>query len=362
MLGALVAWAAPLGAQRWQMQYLYDQNKSSLTINDLHFASATRGVAVGIIQEGSRERPVALVTSDGGAHWQLVPLKEPPVSLFFLNENVGWMVTAKGLWQTTEAGNDWHKLPKVPAGILRVYFADENNGWAAGAKKTVVETRDGGQQWKPLAAAAEPPGARDYSAYAWITFATPKAGLITGWNRPLRRFAPQFPAWMDPEAALSLRETPHLAYQLVTLDGGKTWKSSSGSVLGAVTRVRFAPGGTGLGLVEYGVSFRFPSEAHRLDWLSGKNQTVFRDPKFAITDIWLTPQGTGYLAGIRADGQLRGVVPGKVVVLKSSKDLSTWTEMEVDYRAVAMRTVLAAADEHNIWLATANGMILKLVE
>jgi len=32
---------------------------------------------------------VAVVTSDGGAHWQTVDLKEIPVSLFFLNENLG---------------------------------------------------------------------------------------------------------------------------------------------------------------------------------------------------------------------------------------------------------------------------------
>ena len=75
-LAALVAWVTPLDAERWQVQYFYDQNKSSLAIGDLCFASAARGVAVGSIHEGSRQRPVALVTSDGGAHWQLVPLKE----------------------------------------------------------------------------------------------------------------------------------------------------------------------------------------------------------------------------------------------------------------------------------------------
>ena len=34
--------------------------------------------------------------------------------------------------------------------------------------------------------------------------------------------------------------------------------------------------------------------------------------------------------------------------------------MEVDYRAVAQRAILAGADDQNIWLATDNGMILKL--
>jgi len=55
----------------------------------------------------------------------------------------------------------------------------------------------------------------------------------------------------------------------------------------------------------------------------------------------VTPDGTGYLSGIVATGQLRSVVPGRVRVLKS-RDFSTWTDIEVDYRAVANRTTLAA--------------------
>jgi hypothetical protein len=34
----------------------------------------------------------------------------------------------------------------------------------------------------------------------------------------------------------------------------------------------------------------------------------------------------------------------------------------VDYRAVANRTTLSAVGDHDIWLATDNGMILKLAQ
>jgi len=34
-LAALVAWVTPLGAESWQVQYLYDRSKSSLAISDL---------------------------------------------------------------------------------------------------------------------------------------------------------------------------------------------------------------------------------------------------------------------------------------------------------------------------------------
>src|SRR5215471_49548 len=117
------AWTDLLVAESWQMQYIYDKARSALSIRDLQFPSAQRGVAVGILHERNHLKPVAIVTSDSGAHWQVVPLNETPISLFFLNESMGWMVTTKGLFRTTEAGKNWQALPHIPASILRVYFA-----------------------------------------------------------------------------------------------------------------------------------------------------------------------------------------------------------------------------------------------
>jgi hypothetical protein len=145
---------------------------------------------------------------------------------------------------------------------------------------------------------------------------------------------------------------------MVTHDGGKTWRSDAASLFGEVTRVRFGPKGMGMGLVEYGPSFRFASEAYKIDWTTGKSQTMYRDRKFSISDIWLDPDGTAYLAGSISPGNLRDLVPGKVQVLKS-KDYSTWQEMDVDYRAIASTTILAGAGS-DLWMATDNGMSLKL--
>jgi len=355
---ALAGCWTPLAAEKWAVQYFYDQNKSNLIINDIHFASPMRGVAVGVVVEGRKQDPVAVVTADGGAHWEQVALKETPISLFFLNENSGWLVTDKGLWLTTEAGKNWRKLPKLPAPANRVYFADEKTGWAVCGKKTVLETRNGGDTWTPVTAAGEQPGTKDNSGFNWIAFATSKFGLITGFNQPPRPGFQEFPTWMDPEDALSRRDTPHLSYTLVTRDGGATWKSSAASLFGNVTRVRFGTRGVGVGLIEYGESFRYPSEAYKIEWTTGKSSTIFHDKKFAISDLWITADGTVYLAGIALHGELRSVVPGRVQVLRS-QDLSVWTEMEVDYRAVARQVTFAGKDE-NLWLATENGMILKL--
>jgi photosystem II stability/assembly factor-like uncharacterized protein len=352
-----VAACAP-AAQRAQTQYLYDEAKSTLTIVDLQFPSAARGVAVGVIATGAHDQPVALMTSDGGAHWQTVPLKEAPVALFFLNESVGWMVGNKDLWRTAEAGRSWTRVSRIPVPALRVYFADENTGWAACVDKTVLETRDGGRHWKAVAEAATPPGAKEHSQYDWIAFATPLAGVVIGSNNPPRRRA-EFPDWLSPDSALGERETPHLSLTLQTFDGGKTWKSSSTSMFGSITRARFGPRGVGLGLIEHAPSFRYPSEVLGLRWPTGKSEVIYRDENFRVDDVWVTSDGACYLAGLALVSKLSSVVPQKVKVL-TSRDLTTWTPVEIDYRAMANRVILAGAGAGNVWLATNNGMILKL--
>jgi hypothetical protein len=70
--------------------------------------------------------------------------------------------------------------------------------------------------------------------------------------------------------------------------------------------------------------------------------------------------GSAILAAVEPPGRLRSApIPGKVKLLTST-DLKTWTEMAVDYRAVARRLVLAGPDREHLWAATDTGMILRL--
>jgi hypothetical protein len=361
-LAGMAALAGPVAAQEpeWKSQYFYDQARSSLVFLDLQFASAQRGVAVGFIVNGSHRRPAAAVTSDGGAHWDLTKLREMPVSLFFLNEGLGWMVAESSLWKTTEAGRSWTEVGRLPKErILRVYFLDADNGWAVGFKKTVLETHDGGLTWTPVKAAAVPPGEAAYSAYTWVAFATPKYGLIVGHNQPPRP-GPALPEQLDPQGAANYRDVPHLSYSLETRDAGKTWQPASQSLFGDTTKVRFLPDGSGIGLIEYSQYFRLASEVFSVDWRSGRSESIYKDAKFGVTDVWKMPGGTVYLAGTVAQGRMRNLVEGRVQVLTSS-DSRTFRAMAVDYRATANRVSLACPDGRNIWMATDTGMILKLV-
>ena len=353
---SLAASASPGAAQSWRIEYSYDEAKSELSIQDIAFPTPTHGVAVGRIREGTRERGVSLTTSDGGAHWKTSFLDEKPLSLFFLNESVGWMVTEKGLWRSAETGKGWVKLPKVPEIAIRVFFADEKRGWAACANKTVLATVDGGAHWVKVEEAAKQPGAAARAVFGWIAFATPEFGIVTGWDSPLR--TDRLPEWLDPQWALTRREIPHLALMMETHDGGKTWKSSSASSFGKVTRVRFGGPGRGLGILTHSGSFQYPAEVFRILWPMGGSEIAYRDKDFCPNDAWVAPDGPAYIAGTVAFSKLLAYVPQKVKVLKSN-DFKNWTPIPVDYRAVAKQVTLAGAGG-DLWLATDNGMILKL--
>ncbi len=347
-------------AERWRRLYFYDALESSLVINDFKFLTAQHGVAAGfLVDKNGKFKPTALVSDDGGAHWSLSPLKEVPVSLFFLNGNRGWMVGDKFIWQTEDAGRTWRKISPLDDAV-RLYFVSDLHGWAVGEEKKVYETTDGGKEWKEVPAAAQPESSPERTLYNWIDFAGANMGIITGWNQPPGRGPMSMPEWMSPTSPRSQRETPRVSIFLQTRDGGKNWDATTGSLFGHVSCVRLSLAGFGLGVIEFNDAFEWPSEVFRIDWTTGKSERVYREKNRFITDVAIPPTGSAYLAGIeKLDKLTDSPVPGKLKVLRSD-DLANWQEMEVDYRATAHRAMISAVDDRNIWIATDTGTILKL--
>ncbi|MBI1787391.1 MAG: hypothetical protein HYR60_07555 [Acidobacteria bacterium] len=359
---AVILLATLAHAEKWKLEYFYDQDQSSLAIADLKFPSPRRGIAIGMIQREKENtgKPVAMVTSDGGANWSQIPLKEPGLSLFFLNDSLGWMVTPKGLWQTEESGRSWRRV-KGPAALLKVYFADAQHGWAVGTRKQIYETRDGGQHWDRVTPAAEVQGSPDYTHFGWIDFANKDVGIIAGWNRAPRRGA-RLPSWLDPEEAVSHRQWPSVGILLDTRDGGKSWRPQTSSLFGRISKVRLSPEGWGVGLIEYEDSFEVPSEVILIVWKTGQSRNSYKAKDRKVTDLAVAaPGGPIYLGAVEVLGKLnQAAVPGKVKILKTTNAVN-WTEMDVDYRATARRVILAGDDPKNMWAATDTGMILRLV-
>lgn len=360
--------------ERWKLQYFYDQGHDKLEIVDLAFPTAQRGIAVGWVGDtlsDKRVRPTALLTSDGGEHWTLEPLKDEPRSIFFLNENSGWMVTESAIWTTSEAGLNWRKVcdqpkpnsklgPVSPGGlILRLWFVDDQHGFAVGYQKTVLETHDGGRTWKPVEEAAKPTGNPAFTAYSSLVF-DGNHGLIVGTSVPPRKGLGAFPSWMDPVTATKTAPVPNVTELLQTSDQGGKWISSNSSLIGLVNRVRLA-GPLGLSVFGYPESFEWPSEVFSLDLTTGKSVSAFKAKDRRVFDAVLFRGPAAVLAAIEPTGRLNTVpIPGKVKML-SSVDLVEWKEMDVDYRAVATELILAGPDRGHLWVGTDTGMILHLV-
>lgn len=343
----------------WDMQYHYQQINSALTINAIVFPSATRGIVAGYITDRhDNARAVMLLTNDGGQHWDETPVKDAGISLFFLDDSTGWMVTEKGLWQTSESGRSWTKIPKAPQGLLRVWFFDKDHGFAAGLEKRVYETDDGGGTWTLLPILKDVQGDPTYTTFGEISF-TGKNGIITGWSIPPR---PGGPDWMEPERAARRRQIPGYGVMLETIDAGKTWTKSEASVFGQVTRLSMTPQGTALALAEYKDEFEYPSEVYRIDMHTGRSESSFKSKERAITDVRaFAGSARGIIAGYEPAGTIyRSPIPGKIKVL-TSNDFENWEEMKVDYRAVGHSAIIAGPDENHLWIATDTGMILRLV-
>ncbi|MGQ9634093.1 MAG: YCF48-related protein [Bryobacteraceae bacterium] len=359
----LLLTCCPLQAQRWQLQYFFDQKDSSLEIRDLVFPSPNRGIAVGTIIEGRSRRPVCLTTSDGGARWTLAPLREAGESLFFLDENIGFMTTPGGIWKSVVSGRGWFQLPSAPRGVKKVYFANQSRGWAVGERKSVHETADGGKSWRPLPALEQVNTRPETTVFREIAFAGDRMGIIVGHSTPAMppRGLRRIPSLPDPvQPGPPQRERPHLMIVLQTSDGGKTWKASTTSVFGSVRQVVFLPDGGALLLLQFLGEFSVPSEIHRMPAPKDSSSRVFARADRAVADIAADAGGSVILAAIEPPGTRHwGPVPGKVKVLRSL-DLKDWMEMEVDYRAVARAAVLAVLDQDHAWIATDTGMILRL--
>jgi photosystem II stability/assembly factor-like uncharacterized protein len=83
-------------------------------------------------------------------------------SVYFVNQNQGWIVGSNGTFlETTDGGTTWKAKPKFTQDTIRdVYFTNEKHGWILAEKDAfgsygsspsyISETFDGGESWKKV--------------------------------------------------------------------------------------------------------------------------------------------------------------------------------------------------------------------
>jgi photosystem II stability/assembly factor-like uncharacterized protein len=347
---ALLCFAAPAFSASWKVQLNYDKDTSTLELHDFQCPSAKVCVAGGVVVDTSsgkdKVKGTVVVTSDGGAHWDFEEIREVPESLFFLNDSIGWVVSDKGIWQTVEAGRDWKKV-SAQKGIQRLWFLNPSHGFAVGGPKAIYETHDGGKEWTRLAASDKPESPVATTSFDTIFFSG-RTGMISG------TIAPEY---------LNLSSGPVGGVLLVSNDSGATWESKPISLTGRISCLRMLDQKSrALAVVEYFGKSKFPTELFSLELDTLQTNPVFRQTDRVARDAVVLPDGQVLVAAVERLGELSEVpIPSKLKMMEST-NLESWLPESTDYRAVAMRPMLAAADAHNIWVATDTGMILKRIQ
>ena len=340
----------------WKVQYFYDRDDSKFVINDFQFLTEKRGVAAGF-KESKKDplRPLIILTGDGGKTWVESYPPGIPETVFFISDTTGWMSTDSGVWQTLDATRSWRKQAEIK-GILRLWFMSEKRGYVIGANKLMKETKDGGETWTDVKAAQDVTGRPSQTRYTAFAF-NGRSGIVAGVSEPSRQAA-ESPAWVDPREAASRRLWPTLSIGIRTIDGGDTWIAQTAPVFGTTVRMKIN-GNVGLSVVRYGESFEVPSELYAIN-TTGKVQSAFKQKNRVVTDAgWLGAETI--IVAVEPPGKLNQLpFPGKVKVLKSL-DLTTWTEMDISYKAFGGNAMLSIVSESDAWIATDTGMILHFV-
>ncbi|RYZ22140.1 MAG: hypothetical protein EOO16_10370 [Chitinophagaceae bacterium] len=91
-------------------------------------------------------------TVDGGATW--TNLTSPTTgninSIFFLNDNLGYIATPSSVFKTTNGGTSWTTLGGF--NIYAIHFYTTDSGYAVSGGGDLLKTLDGGATWTTIAA------------------------------------------------------------------------------------------------------------------------------------------------------------------------------------------------------------------
>jgi photosystem II stability/assembly factor-like uncharacterized protein len=169
----------------WEKQ----ESGTAANLTAVQFFDAEHGIAAG-------EQSTMRKTSDGGEHWDSIPLSLNGyiTDIYFLNTAHGWMTINSRILETVDGGVSWNFKKIATVGLLQIVFPDSLHGWAVGNGYTsqdmlteVVRTKDGGKTWESI--------------------------TLTGFMANSVWFADMLHGWMCGNHGIILRTT----------DGGVTW-------------------------------------------------------------------------------------------------------------------------------------------
>src|SRR5262249_45875257 len=273
------------GGAKWLRQTLPERQRSE-ALNDVWFFNPDRGLLLGEYGLFNRkgdidlsEKVFLLMSKDRGANWEAGTLRRPPDSIllrmFFANDQLGWAVGESGTIQRTIDGGATWTLQDAPTRKLLYDVAaiDDNHAWAVGAVGTILRTVDGGRNWDEQSSGVT-------EALRAVHFVDRQRGWAVGAKGTIISTANGGARWRRQTSAveLNLNDVVFLKAKdgpmegwiagdrgllLHTTDGGATWENVELSAHANLLRLFFAAPDCGWVVGTSGAIFKYGQITNR---------------------------------------------------------------------------------------------------
>ena len=139
-----------------QAQWVVQLDNQSFThLDRIHFIDENYGWAIGGATIGGASP--YFYTTDGGQNWYLDPSWWPEdhwgTDIVFVNHDTGFIAAPNGIiHKTVDGGDNWAHIQTLAThDVIRLFFVDENNGWATlgqYSEGNILHTEDEGSTWE----------------------------------------------------------------------------------------------------------------------------------------------------------------------------------------------------------------------
>jgi photosystem II stability/assembly factor-like uncharacterized protein len=216
-------------------------------LRDIYFRSKADGWAAG-------DNGYILRTTDGGHSWNTQNINNYYYlkSIFFVSDSTGWITGTERILKTTNGGTTWTNKD-LSYNFNKLYFFDEQYGWAVSQDGKILRTTNGGQNWN-VNFSYTSPFFTIYFLNQLIGFAGTSGGKVfktTNGGNSWTEY--QIFGYGDTRDITFLSEkhgwfvggSSQYPFVLKTTDQGITWEDYTGPVSWTVTSVKFFDENTG---------------------------------------------------------------------------------------------------------------------
>lgn len=177
-------------------------------------------------------------------------------NLFFLNENIGWIITANGsIFKTTNAGHTWQSQNSgVSTPLKSITFTDSENGIVVGNGGVILKTINGGNTWQLVPSGVT----NDISTVKFVGNSTgwavgDKYTILKSTNNGAtwniinsNNSLPSSDIYLDLQFTddntgflLGRSQTDSKSFVLKTINGGQSWDTTKTGTIGELRSISF---------------------------------------------------------------------------------------------------------------------------